>query len=277
MSSIKFNHVFGLLLILSALSAFVIPPQYTTRALPQLQSLFAPVSVPARKAGAWVHGRLVREESRDQRGVEDVKAENRRLRDRVNFLEAQLEVEQKRNAQWARLGPLKDRCVPVDVVGSDSGPRDSLALEGSTLRNVRDNAIALYPGGIAGQIQGRAGLAGAQLRLITDKGFKVRGYFVRSNGGEAQRQRTRTMLLEGVGGALVVRPPINDADAAEAKLRPGDVALAEEPDWPTDLVGQQLGTVAKVEPSRGVLGFVEVRVEPQQNLEMLNEVMVLVK
>ena len=215
-------------------------------------------------------------ETRDRRDAEDVKAENQRLRDRVNFLEAQLEVEQKRNAQWARLGPLKDRCVPVDVVGSDSGLRDSLALEGSTLHRVRDNAVALYPGGIAGQIQGRAGVAGAQLRLITDKGFKVRGHFVRT-GADLQRQRTRTVLFEGIGHALVVRPPLSEADAAEAKLRAGDVALAEEPDWPTDLVGQQLGTVVKIEPKRDAPGFVEIRVEPQQNLEMLNEVMVLVK
>src|SRR4051812_35027838 len=149
MSAIKFNHVFATLLLLSAASAFVIPPHYTTRALPQLQTLFAPVSVPARKAGAWVHERVRAKESRDNRDADDVKAENQRLRDRLNFLEAQLEVEQKRNAQWARLGPLKDRCVPVDVAGADAGPRDSLALEGSTLQRVRDNAIALYAGGVA--------------------------------------------------------------------------------------------------------------------------------
>ena len=75
------------------------------------------------------------------------------------WAEAQLDLEQKRNAQWARLGSLRDRCVPVEVAGADSGPRDSLALRGSTLGRLRDNAVALYPGGIVGQIQpGRAGL-----------------------------------------------------------------------------------------------------------------------
>src|SRR5687768_10286637 len=179
MSYIKFNQVFGFLLVLSALSAFVIPPKYTNKALPQLQAAFSPVSRPARSAGQWVHARVSQKESPDKRNAEDVKAENQLLRERNAWLEAQLEVERQRNAQWARLGSLKDRCVSVDVAGSDAGPRDSLALEGSTLEQVEDRDVALYPGGIAGQIQGRVGIAGAQLRLITDKGFKVRGHFVR--------------------------------------------------------------------------------------------------
>jgi len=277
MSSIKFNHVFGLLLVLSTLSAFVIPPHYTTRAMPQVQSLFAPVSVPARKAGAWVDGRVRQKETRDRRDAEDVKAENQRLRDRVNFLEAQLEVEQKRNAQWARLGPLKDRCVPVDVVGSDSGLRDSLALEGSTLHRVRDNAVALYPGGIAGQIQGRAGVAGAQLRLITDKGFRVRGYFVRMNRElQPQRLSPATFLFEGIGGAMVMRQ-LNEQDAAQVGVRAGDLAVVEEREWPPQLRGVALGAVTKIAPLRNAPGFVEIRVEPSVNLELLDEVMVMKK
>lgn len=277
MSYIKFNQVFAFLLVLSALSAFVIPPHYTTRALPQVQSIFAPVSVPARRVGAWVHERVAPRRSRDTRAALDVKAENQRLRDLYNQVLAQLEVEQKRNAQWARLGPLKDRCVPVDVAGADAGPRDSLALEGSTLERVRDNAVALYAGGIAGQIQGRAGLAGAQLRLITDRGFKVRGYFVRITPDLQRIKLTPTVLFEGVGGALVVRPPLSEQDVRQAALQPGDIALADERDWPTDLVGQQLGAISKVEPKRDAAGFMEIRVEPPTNLEMLNEVMVLVK
>ena len=277
MSYIKFNHAFASLLVLSALSAFVIPPHYTNKALPQVQSVFAPVSVPARRAGAWVHEKVAPKRSRDTRDVESVKAENERLRGLVTQLQSQVEFEQQRNAQWARLGSLKDRCVPVEVTGADAGPRDSLALAGSTLERVRDGAVALYPGGVAGQIQpGRAGLAGAQLQLITDRGFKVRGYFVRIGPDlRPRRLGSKVVLFEGVGGALVVRPPIDEADARDFALQPGDVAVAGDRDWPSDLVGQQLGIVAKVEPKTD--GFVEVRVEPSTNLETLGEVMVLVK
>ena len=281
MSYIKFNQVFAFLLVLSALSAFVIPPKYTNKALPQLQAAFSPVSRPARSAGQWVHARVSQKESPDKRNAEDVKAENQLLRERNAWLEAQLEVERQRNAQWARLGSLKDRCVSVDVAGSDAGPRDSLALEGSTLEQVEDRDVALYPGGVAGQIQGRVGMAGAQLRLITDKGFKVRGHFARltraEDGTPHTERLTAMVLFEGVGGALVVRPPLSEQAVKEARLRPGDVALAEERDWPTDLVGLTLGTVTKIEPRRDAPRFTEVRVEPQTNLEMLDEVMVLVK
>jgi hypothetical protein len=278
MSQIKFNHVFSFLLLLSALSAFVIPPRYTGKALPQVQSIFAPVSLPARRLGVWAQRKVSPRESPDKRRAEDVKAENQRLRDRVIELEAQVEVERARNAQWARLGPLKDRCVPVAVVGADAGTRDSLALEASTLERVRDNAVALYAGGIAGQIQGRAGVAGAQLRLITDKGFRVRGYVVRMTADLRTQRLTQTpVLFEGIGGALVVRPPLSEQAVREAGLEPGDIALADDKDWPADLVGKPLGAITKIEPKRDAANFMEIRVEPSMNLKMLDEVMVLKK
>ena len=277
MSSIKFNHVFAGLLVLSGLSAFVIPPQYTTRAMPQLQSVFALVSVPARHVGQWAHDRVARRESRDQRDVEEVKEENALLRRQLVIAEAQLDLEQKRNAQWSRLGSLKDRCVPVEGAGADAGPRDSLALRGSTLQHVRDNAVALYPGGVAGQIQGRAGVAGAQLRLITDRGFRVRGYFIRIGRDLKPVRLTPTVLFSGVGGALVVSPPLSEPDVRQYTLAPGDVAVADDRDWPNDLVGHQLGTVVRIQPNGDSSNFSEIRIEPTTNLEMLSEVMVLVK
>jgi hypothetical protein len=278
MSYVKFNQVFGALMVLALLSGFVIPPRYTTKALPQLQAIFAPVSVPARGAGMWVQERVSPHVSKDKRKVEDIKAENQRLRDHLTELEAQLEVERQRNAQWARLGSLKERCVVVDVAGADAGPRDSLALEGSTLQSVRDLDVALFPGGVAGQIQGRAGIGGAQLRLVTDRGFKVRGRFVRINSDLQTQTLTSTVLFEGIGnGVMVVRPPLSSAAVKEAGLKPGDVAVVDERDWPTELTGKQLGTITKLEPKRDAPGFDEIRIEPPTNLEMLREVMVLVK
>lgn len=276
MSHVKFNHVFTSLLALSALSAFVIPPKYTNKAVPQVQSAFAPVSVPARRAGAWLRDRVAPRQSADKRKVEDVKAENALFRTRIYELEAQLQREIERNVQWSSLGKLKDRCVPVEVVGDDAGPYDSLLLGGSTLEHVRERAIALYPGGVAGEIQ-RAGLAGAHLRLITDRGFKVSGYFARLSPDGTPKRLTQTILFEGVGGAMVVQPPLSEQDVRQAGLEPGDVALADENDWPRDLVGQVLGTLATIQPSRKTAGFTDIRVEPPVNLRMLDEVMVLKK
>jgi hypothetical protein len=277
MSQIKFNHVFSVLLLLSALSAFVIPPRFTDKAHPQVQSIFAPVSGPARRVAAWFHGRLSYRESPDKRSAEDVKAENQRLRGQVVELMAQLDFERKRNAQWATLGKLREQCVAVEVAGADAGPRDSLALQGSTLEHVADRAVALYPGGIAGQIRGRAGIAGAQLQLITDRGMRITGYFVRMSPElEPQRLSPATYLFEGIGGAMVTRQ-LNEKDAAQIGIRPGDLVVADEREWPPQLKGKALGSVTKVEPRRTAAGFVEIRVEPSMNLEMLDEVMVMKK
>ena len=277
MSHIKFNHVFAFLLILSALSAFVIPAEYTNKALPQVQSIFAPVSAPARKLGAWVHSRVSPRESPDKRKAEDVKAENARLRAQVIELTAQVDFERKRNAQWATLGSLKDQCVPVEVAGADSGPRDSLALQGSTLEHVRDNAVALYPGGVAGQIQGRAGLAGAQLRLITDPGFRVTGYFVRMTPDAKPQQVSPELVFVGVGNAMILQTPLSEQTIKERGLEVGDTAVAADREWPHALIGTPLGSVTKITPKRDAAGFADIRVEPSVNLKLLDEVMVMRK
>lgn len=279
MSYVKFNHVFAALMLLALLGGFVIPPRYTSKAVPQLQALFAPVSVPARGAGVWVRERVAPDASRDLRSVQDVKAENQRLRDAVTTLSKQLELETQRNAQWARLGSFKDQGVLVDVVGGDSSARDSLSLEGSTLARVRDGDVVMFPGGMVGQIQGRAGVAGSQARLITDRGFKVRGHFVRVEADGRPRQlTTHQVLFEGVGnGAMIVRPPLKSVDVQGMKLRAGDIAVVDEPDWPSDVAGRHLGTITRIEPDVDEVGWHDIRVEPVTNLEKLREVMVLVK
>lgn len=277
MSHIKFNHVFAFLLVLSFLSAFVIPPEYTDKALPQVQSIFAPVSAPARRVGAWVHGRVSPPESKDRRRAEDVKAENQRLRAQVIELTEQIDLERKRNAQWETLRSLKDQCVPVEVAGADSGTRDSLALRGSTLEHVRDKAVAFYPGGVAGQIQGRAGLAGAQLRLITDPGFRVRGHFVRMTPESKPQQISPELVFLGVGNAMTLQTPLSEQKVREYGLEVGDIAVAAEREWPQALVGTALGSITKMTPTRSPAGFVEVRIEPSANLKLLDEVMVMRK
>ena len=279
MSYIRFNHVFSFLLLASALAAFAIPEEYTGRPLPGVQVVFAPVSYPVRKVGAWAHERLVRHDLADARSAQGVGDENVRLSAQVDFLQKQLDVERRRNADWERLGDLRDRCVPVPVAGADAGSRDSLALPASTLERVKDGAVALYPGGIAGQIQGRAGLGGAQLRLITDRGFRVRGHFVRRGAAGTSDATTPTLLLEGVGdGAMVVRAAVTWEEIEKYKrVLVGDAAVLDERDWPVDLHGQRLGVVTRVERMRAYPQFAEVRVEPSANLELLREVMVLTK
>jgi len=280
MSFIKFNHVFTFLLGVSALTAFVIPEKFTSKSMPGVQGVFAPVSLPVRHLGAWGHDRFAGDDRRERRAAQDLRDENLRLATAVDHLQKQLEVERKRNADWEQLGDLRDRCLRVTVSGADVGPRDSLLLPGSTLGRIRDGSYALYPGGVAGQVRGRAGIGGAQLTLITDPGFKVLGHFARRVEGDASEQLTKMpVLFEGVGkGGMVVRAAITWEDVEKnQRVRVGDVALLADRDWPLELQGQRLGVVTKVEPMRDAPKFAEVRIEPSVNLLMLKEVMVLAK
>src|SRR3954453_6176260 len=179
MSYIQLNHVFALLLLVAALAAFAIPEKYSVKPLPALQAVFSPVSLPARHIGGWAHDRLFPPDLAGKRTMQAIVAENERLTNVTGFLQKQLEAERRRNAEGAPLAELRDRCIPLAVSGTDAGTRESLALPASTLERVADGAFALYPGGIAGRVQGRVGFGGAQLRLITDPGFKVRCHLSR--------------------------------------------------------------------------------------------------
>jgi hypothetical protein len=280
MSYIRFNHVFASLLAVSALSGFVIPEKYTSKPLPAVQAVFAPVSLPVRRVGAWAHERVGSADPGDRRAAQELRDENLRLATAVDYLEKQLDVERKRNADWEQLGSLRERCVRVTVSGADAGTRDSLLLPGSTLGRIRDGSYALYPGGVAGQVRGRAGFGGAQLTLITDRGFRALGHFARRTEGGPSEQLTKTpVLFEGVGGgAMVVRAAVTWEEVEKyQRVQVGDVALLADRDWPLELQGQRLGVVTKVEPMRDAPKFAEIRIEPSVNLMMLKEVMVLAK
>src|SRR5215217_2095917 len=127
MAVVRFNQVFVGLLLLSALSAFLIPARYTDR-FRNVQKLFAPVAVPARSIGAAVRNRVAPKDLEDKRAVDDVKVENERLRASVLNLEGQLEEMRRVNAERERVGDLRPMCTPFKVVGSDPSQRESLPL-----------------------------------------------------------------------------------------------------------------------------------------------------
>src|SRR5205807_10168779 len=96
------------------------------------------------------------------------------------------------------------------VVGTDAGARESLSLSGSTLEGIREEMYVVYRGGMVGQVE-RAGLGGAQVRLITDPSFRIRASFGTfqpdANGGlQFERVAAPSVVLEGCGkGAMLAR------------------------------------------------------------------------
>ena len=286
MSLIKFNHVFVALMAISLLSAFIIPQRYTTKAQPQVQIIFAPVSVPAAGTGAWFRQQVDGDKARDRQSFADLRAQNEALRNELGHAQQQFDELRKRIAEWDRLGRLAELSVPVGVVGQDAGSRDSFALRGSTLEQVHEGMYVLYAGGLVGQVT-KAGLAGAQARLVTDRGFRVEVKFrrlvmVKQPDREEPVPTTvevdlPSVVAEGVGDAMVARGSLKLADAAAAELRPGDWAVVADRELPRALQGCRVADVVKVEPMRQAPLFAEIRLEPSTNLRTLREVMVMTK
>src|SRR5438067_2172490 len=119
MFRLRFNQVFVGLLALSFLSAFVVPAKLTNP-LRSIQGLFYPASAPARAIGMALNRRYERP-PKDDRAANDVRAENRQLRQLVSELTAQLEDLQRVNADRKLLGDVQKLCSPVKVVGNAPG------------------------------------------------------------------------------------------------------------------------------------------------------------
>ena len=279
MSQVRFQHVFAVLMGLSVLTAFVLPERLANKTQPQLQALFAPVARPAGLLAASVMNHVAPDPVRDRRSTDEIRRENQELKAQFANVSYQLEDLRRRNAERQKLGPIRDLCLPVTVVGQDSGTRESLSLAGSSLEGLREGMPVLYPGGVVGQIE-RAGVGGAQVRLVTDIGFRIRANFAQfrrrpDNQIEFVQLETPPVLVEGISrGAMIVRS-LTVVEAS--KLSEGNWVVASEPDWPPRLKGQPLGKITRIGRRRDAPLYAEIRIEPESNLMKLREVMVMVK
>lgn len=285
-SRIKFNHVFAVLMLVSAVCAFVVPTRYTTEILPQVQSLFAPVARPVRSAAGWVHDRLAKLEAPDPRDPNALAAENELLRQEIATLHHQLAALLQLNEERAAVGSVRDQCIPVAVEGDDtSASRSGLMLRTSTMEGLKQGQPVLYGFSIAGRIERPPGLLGAQVRLVTDRGMRVGAVFARltvDEAGKTKRQPlpTSPVLVEGVGdGAMrcATALTIAELEAESVKLRAGDWVLLDDNDWDDRVQGRLLGRIVRVAPQTAAPLYADIRIEPTKNLSRLREVMVLTK
>ena len=278
MSHLKFNHVFVVLMVLSAASAFAVPLRMTNIARAQFQNLVAPIARPIGSFAHYVHGKVARPQKLDSRDATVIAVENDHLKTTIASLQAQVRALQDLTAERQLLGDVLPLCTPVPVVGGDAGLRESLSLQSSV--GLQDGMFALYSGGVVGRID-RAGYSGgAQVRLVTDAGFGVQGSFVRFvKDGQGQTVydpiEAPNPLVQGAGNGMMVirRLPMEEL----ADVRPGDWVVVDDPDWPLMLQGFKLGVVESKEPSPGAPLFAEIKVRPVTNLMHLREVMVMTK
>jgi cell shape-determining protein MreC len=278
MSYLKFQHVFFGLMGMSAITAFAIPSRLVNGVQPGVEALFAPIARPVGGVARWAHDRISPEISPDQRLSQDVKKENQALRNEVASLTVRLTDLQQKEGKRAELGTIRARCSPFPVVGPDTGTRESLNLQGSTMEGLHDGMYVLYGGGVAGQIQ-RAGAAGAHVQLVTDPGFGIRagfGYFPKG-GIDFIPRRAPEALVRGIGNGQMEILMLTKEDVKTAALEIGDWVIVAEPTWPAYLQGQHLGRIISIGDRIRAPGYKRIVVEPPQSLLRLREVMVVTK
>ncbi len=136
MFQLRFNQVWTGLLVAAAIAACVLPESAGDHVRGLVQNVFAPVARPVRVIGTSVRTRVVPAENLDDgaegnrpRGDSILAAENQDLRIRVANLSEELAAIKRVGRDRELLGAAKDFCIPVAVVGGDSGMRESLGLE----------------------------------------------------------------------------------------------------------------------------------------------------
>jgi cell shape-determining protein MreC len=278
--SLKFEHIFAGLLALCVVTAFVLPSRYANKAHPQVAVLFAPVSMPAGAIARRAHDSLSPDPITDKRPDQDIRRENEELRETLARMTEQLRDLQARNDERSKIGPLREFCTPFAVIGGDPGARESLQIRASSLQGLSEGMAALYTAGLAGRVQ-RAGIAGAQVQLITDTGFRVRvsaKRYQKTGNDEAAVALPRFLrVAEGVGRNRMIVPRVTMEEVTAAGLRPGDVLVLDDPDWPPILKGTQVGQIKSIEKSKTHPGFADIHAEPPEVLLRLREVLVLTK
>lgn len=278
MPLLRFNHVFAFLMLLSFISAFVIPQRVTDKVAAHFRTLFAPVAWPVHRIASSIHYRLNDPYAGDTRPETDLRAENALLRTELARVSRQLEELIRINADRDQLGALRDDSIPMAVVGSDD-KRDALFLRPLLRVAIKENLPVIYPFGVVGRLDRIGGGASPRVRLITDRDFRLTGNFrrfVESPDGQVQLQSlgSSPQLVEGIGSGKMVMRNVTERQAGDIGLQVGDLVVLDDPDWSHHLWGQTIGRITAIRPRPDAPQFVLIEVEPLQNLKMRREVMV---
>lgn len=278
-----FNKVYIALLAIALVSVLILPKRLSKQAQGQFQIVFAPLTWPIRQSAESLRRRLEPEAADPEsqggtsRSYRQIAGENRELHLQIANLTAQIQRLQAINADREALGALRPLCRPMRVVGSDSGLRHSLSLQGD-IQSLRAGMAVVYAGGLAGRLDRVGWGGGAQAQLVTDRTFRMTGRFGRliPGGHGFQELGSFTTLLEGDGkGALIART-VETRLVRDTGLALGDWAVVADNDYPPVLQGYRIGIVTGITPSRYTPQYTEITVKPQVNLLFLPEVMVLV-
>jgi cell shape-determining protein MreC len=285
MQGLRFNHVYALLLLFCAASAFLLP-RLVDPARAQLQNIYAPISRPALALVDLIHSTLNRQRTPDAmspdapRSDADIRRENLDLHQSLALLTSQIQFLQQRVAEREKLGTLADLCTPYSVSATDAGSSESLVIGGGNLTGLKEGMPAVFSGGLVGRLES-PGVTGTRVRLITDRGARVTGTFIRLIKGPTGRTElvpiaTHPVLVTGEGNNTLVVEAMHVEDAQ--KISVDDWVELNDSDWPSPVQGVLVGrVVAPPTGSRQSIGFDQIRLEPATRLMQLRELMIVDK
>jgi cell shape-determining protein MreC len=203
------------------------------------------------------------------------------------------EVEDLRrlNADRAQLGSLRPLCTPVPVIGPGLDGRDALQVQASKFSGLRDGMCVIYSGDMVGTLK-QVGVAGGQVQLVTDPGYRVFGYFRSyraparaatrgepAKGAKADAGYVRlgeAVMVEGTGKGLMKCPLVTWKQVQEWGLAVGDFVMLEDDRFPRVAQGLRIGKVVSIAPRKGTL-HADIRIKPDNDFKRMSEVMVLTK
>jgi cell shape-determining protein MreC len=297
--NLRFGHIFTLSMLVSLLLAVTMSDRMSRRITGAFQWIFLPISGPIHYlAGTVGHTPELQADddplepttqtSDEQKRLE---IENRKLREQVARLTAQISTLKVRVAEADQLGTdLGQFAESVRVLAKADGPAEQLKLLGSS-RPLSGGEVVVYleagRPGLAGKImEGVAPGNGSTVRLITDRRFPFTVRFGRSernsDGTIAFKllgDELQAYAAEGMGGGEIRVDGLKMSDVESMQLKPGDLVQLAGPDttWPLEAIGLRVGAVTAVSANRLKPGFAEIRVRPEASLLELKKVLVIAK
>ena len=285
MSYRTFNHLFLPLMVLSAISAFFIPVEYTNFCRGRVDGIFSPIATPLRRLVESTSARLgFDHQDKDlilnTTNLTDANREIDRLKVTLASLTVQIDELRRLNAGRDLGGELRNFSRPFKVLSPDLAGRDSLNIHATTGDGVVVGMPVVCQQGLVGKIS-TVGNLGAQVRLITDIGSRISGQF-----GKFQLQpdgntnfapiTTNEPLVEGRGHGLMAITNITMKEVADSKLLSGDwVVLSDRDMWPATVNGQRLGQIIVIQKLAKSPLHAEILLKPLVNFDTLREVMVV--
>ena len=292
--NVRFPEIFGMLLFGATLCSFGMPLAMSGRVANSMHWIFAPLAGPVQ----WAMGSQAQQQAdakpvgpaivTDAGGeLANLREENRRLRAYVETLVGQLYTVARQQTEAGVVGrEASQGTQTVRVIGADAGGRDVLRIAGPTASTFEVGQAVMARGNIVGRIDSVGAVAGASVRLITDRGFRTQGTFQRFEGVGEQAALTRLTLepriCEGNGRGEMRVLGLTMAEVQQAGLKIGDAVMlvdggTQTQRWPIAVHGSRIGTITYIEEGRNPPGVAEVRVRPEIDLMTLRDVSVVRK